>query len=309
LVSVEGKKPLRGRRMSDFVFFQGVAKERTPQRSGQRIRRHLRSAVTTAAAEEAAAFFDVLFELGGLRRDSYRLGYLERRLPACLRLLGAKSAENGISRLRAQPQLALNVMNAVLLGVTEFYRDQSVFQQVRDALIPAWSLRRQARRIWSAGCSDGHELYTMAIMLAEAGMLEDAELLGTDCRGQALARAAEGRFRTEALGGVPQEWKARWFAAEGESLVIDARLRGQLRWRQADLLSGAERGPWHLVLWRNVAIYLEMDAAREIWQALAAEIAPGGCLITGKADYPPRGIGLVRIAPCIYQRVSHAPHA
>jgi chemotaxis protein methyltransferase CheR len=283
--------------MSDFVFFQGVAKERTPQRSRQRIRRHLRSAVTTAAAEEAAAFFDVLFELGGLRRDSYRLGYLERRLPACLRLLGAKSAEKGIARLRAQPQLALNVLNAVLLGVTEFYRDQSVFQQVRDALIPAWSLRRQARRIWSAGCSDGHELYTMAIMLAEAGMLEDAELLGTDCRGQALARAAEGRFRTEALGG------------DGESLVIDARLRGHLRWRQADLLSGAETGPWHLVLWRNVAIYLEMDAARDSWRALAAEMAPGGCLITGKADYPPRGIGLVRIAPCIYQRVSHASHA
>jgi chemotaxis methyl-accepting protein methylase len=293
--------------MSDYVFFQGVVKERSAPRQRQRM--PMRAGPQPAAEPgtcETAAFFDLLFGLNGLRRDAYRTEFLQRRLHACLRLLGAKNVEKGMARLRAQPGLAATVLNAVLLGVTEFNRDQRVFEQVKDALLPAWSLRRQRRRIWSAGCSDGHELYTTAILLAEAGMLDDAELLGTDCRGSALARAAAGRFRAPALAEMPHAAKARWFKSEGDMLVIDQRLRGSVRWRQADLLREVEPGPWHLVLWRNVAIYLEPQAAVRVWQTLAAEMAPGGCLISGKADYAPRGIGLVRIAPCIYQKVQHA---
>ena len=143
----------------------------------------------------------------------------------------------------------------------------------------------------------------MAILLAEAGLLADCELIGTDCRPEAIRHASQGRFSHEATEQVSQEWGSKWFAADRSGLTIDDRLRASIRWKQADLFAGTESGPWHLLLWRNMAIYLEPAAASSIWHALVAELAPGGWLITGKADYPPPGLGLVRVAPCIYQKV------
>ena len=63
----------------------------------------------------------------------------------------------------------------------------------------------------------------------------------------------------------------------------------------------AARAPWDLVLWRNMAIYLEPAAAEKLWEAIVAELRPGAYVVAGKADHPPRG-SLERVAACVYRK-------
>jgi chemotaxis protein methyltransferase CheR len=79
-------------------------------------------------------------------------------------------------------------------------------------------------------------------------------------------------------------------------------LRARVMWKQADLLQGVEPGPWNIILWRNMAIYLEKSAAGLVWDRLHRELAPGGLLVTGKAETPPAHLAFKKLASCLYEK-------
>lgn len=284
----------------DHLFFEGaaVAVERRIPRCEDKVER----VKPVAPSPEVAEFFARLLAGAALPARAYRSRALVRRLPACLRFLRVNSPEEALRRLKAEPALATAALNVALLGVTEFFRDGTVFGALRDEVLPELLARQPAARVWSAACSEGHELYSVAMLLAEAGRLEGAELLGTDCRLDAIAVARSGVFGSEALGGLDEAWRTRYFTPARGWAAIDPVLRAATQWRVADLLHAAERGPWDLILWRNMAIYLESDAAEDVWLRLCGELAPGGWLVTGKADHLPKWLRMERVGPCIYRK-------
>ena len=62
----------------------------------------------------------------------------------------------------------------------------------------------------------------------------------------------------------------------------------------------SECGPWDVILFRNVAIYLNPEHTVGLWERLAEQLRPGSVLVTGKAERPPAGLPLRRLFPCIY---------
>lgn len=86
----------------------------------------------------------------------------------------------------------------------------------------------------------------------------------------------------------------------GQWRVVDSLRRG-IQWRVSNLLSGIEDGPWDIILWRNMAIYLNLKSAARVWDDLIKALRPGGLLIVGKAERPPSSSGLTCISRCIYQ--------
>lgn len=284
----------------DHLFFEGAAApvaRRRPQREEKPVR-----VAPLAPSPEVSGFFARLLGESGLPARAYRSRALVRRLPACLRFLRVGSPEEAVRRLEAEPALATAVLNVALLGVTEFFRDGAVFEALRERVLPELLAERPALRVWSAACSEGHELYSVAMLLAEAGQLGRAELLGTDCRPEAIAVARGGVFGNEAVAAMNEARRGRHFAQSRDWAAIDPALRAATQWRVADLLQGAERGPWDLILWRNLAIYLESDAAEEIWLRLCGELAPGGYMVTGKADHLPKWLRMTRVGPCLYRK-------
>ena len=126
----------------DHLFFEGAAApvmRRSPRREEKPVR-----AMPQAPSPEVAAFFARLLGEAGLPARAYRSRALERRLPACLRFLRVNSPEEGLRRLEAEPALATAVLNVVLLGVTEFFRDRGVFETLRDRVLPELRSRRPA---------------------------------------------------------------------------------------------------------------------------------------------------------------------
>ncbi|MBI2512733.1 MAG: hypothetical protein HYV96_12205 [Opitutae bacterium] len=240
----------------------------------------------------------------GLNARAYRPRALERRLAACLRQLGAPTRTAAREKLASRPELVESVLNTVLIGVTDFFRDRAVWDQLAQQTLPELLRTHRALRVYAAGTSSGHELYSMAMLLAEAGALAHSDLCGLDCRPDAIAVARAGVFAEAALARVPAEWRERYFAPTWGGYQARPALRSGLRWRVGDLFAFEELAAWDVILFRNVAIYLEENHAARAWEYLCDQLSPGGVLVTGKAEKPPPHLPLRRIGPSLYQRLA-----
>jgi chemotaxis methyl-accepting protein methylase len=191
---------------------------------------------------------------------------------------------------------------ALVIGVTEFFRDQAVFHAFRDHVLPVLAAGDRPLRVWSAGCSSGEELYSLAILLSQAGLLDRSFLLGTDCRGDAIEQARAAEYRASAVEHLEPSIRSRYFEAKGSHWLARESLRRTIHWKVADLTQRIEEGPWDVILWRNLAVYLNPDPVAAINGHLARVLAPGGFLIVGKAEHPPASLGLSFVSRCIYQK-------
>jgi len=237
----------------------------------------------------------------GLDATAYRTPPLVRRLPACLRAIQASSTHAAREMLERRPDLLAPALNALLIGVTTMFREPEVYEFLREEVLPAWSVRSDTLRIWSAACSSGDELCSMAMILADAGLLERSFLLGTDCRGDAVAQARAGLYEAAALEAIGKDYRHRYLERAGRDWRPVEALRRQLHWKVADVLSGVEAGPWDVILWRNAAMYLNASNAETVWRQLASVLRDGGVLVVGKAERPPRELGLKHVGRCVYQ--------
>jgi chemotaxis protein methyltransferase CheR len=250
------------------------------------------------------AFLMWLLERCGLDGASYRLETLRRRLPSCLRALRVRSVFEARRLLHDKPELLGTALSGTIIGSTSFFRDLAVFASLRDDILPALAATaaRPPLRVWSAGCSDGAELYSVAMLLAERGALEDSLLLGTDCRADAIRQARAAEFDALALRDLEPRLRVRYFRCAGVRWQLQDRLRRAVHWRVGNMLAVAEPGLWDLILCRNVAIYLQEDAVTALWARIETSLRPGGILVLGKAERPHGTSGLSLMKPCIYRR-------
>jgi chemotaxis protein methyltransferase CheR len=167
---------------------------------------------------------------------------------------------------------------------TGLFRDPAQFDLLERTLLPPLLADRRRLHVWSAGCSNGAELYSLALLLERLGALDGSFLLGSDLLEENIARARLGEY-----GGV----------------AMPEHLRRQLRWERRDLISDSvPPGRWGLILCRNVAIYLTRAAQDRLQETLAQALAPGGLLLLGRSERirDPRRLELERVAPHAYRR-------
>jgi chemotaxis methyl-accepting protein methylase len=293
-------------RFRHIRFFDTPSTARTPHSRAPRIASPSQRQLplpTLATAPSELDFLAWVLRQGGVTPDAYRPEPLLRRLGACLRALRCASVAEARDRLQREPQRLNVALNALLIGVTQFYRDPELFVHLA-ALLPLLATDRAGCRVWSACCSDGSEVYSLAILWAELGRLPHSEVLGTDCREHAVACAEEGWFSPPQLHGLSDDLKAKYFVEHrGRWRVCDT-VRRSIRWNRLDLL-GSDDIPagWDVICCRNLAIYLCPAAAERMWSRLVQALRPRGLLIVGKAERPATNHGLARLAPCIYQKL------
>jgi chemotaxis protein methyltransferase CheR len=250
--------------------------------------------------EPLHAFVAWALESAGLSADSYRAAPMHRRLPSCLRALKVASVSEAW-RLMPHSNSVEIVIDSLMIGVTEFFRDAAVFDALRGIIAGNLAAQQGPIRIWSAGCSNGVELYSMAMLLAETGLLDRSVLVGTDCRGSAIREAQAGLYTEASMRSMNVSLKHKYFRKTGNHWRAVSSLSKRIEWQCCNLLSGCENGPWDVILWRNMAIYLKPETVLQVWDALKQEMRPGGLLVVGKAERPPVSAGLTYISRSIYQ--------
>ncbi|HEY9510257.1 MAG TPA: CheR family methyltransferase [Verrucomicrobiae bacterium] len=288
------------------IHFAGVESPRRSLTPKPLVVRWLRPVSLRSRLDAGAAPLDPfgawLLSRAGLDVGAYRAAAVQRRFGACLRQLRVPTTDAARNLLERNPELLPRALNTLLIGVTEFFRDRTVFDYLRGVALPALLKTRPGLRVLSAGSSEGHELYSMAMLLAETRRLENSFLQGIDCRPAAIARARRGEFEMKDIAHLEPRWRDVYFQREGLRCFILPELRARTVWRVDDLLSFQERDLWDIILFRNVAIYLNESHSTKAWSQWVSNLAPGGYLVTGKAERPSGSLTLERVAPGIYRK-------
>jgi chemotaxis protein methyltransferase CheR len=204
------------------------------------------------------------------------------------------SLDSLVECLRLQPKGALadQVVAALTINETLWFRDIRPFDALRTILVPNVAAKNVADRtisIWSAACSTGQEVYSIAMTLRE----EEAQLrgyrislLGSDICEPVLSRARSGVYsQFEVQRGLPIQRLVRHFEDLGSEWRVRPELRSGIEFRALNLLDlPANVGNFDIVFCRNVLIYFEPEVKRRVLAALALRLRSGGYLALGGAE-------------------------
>jgi chemotaxis protein methyltransferase CheR len=190
------------------------------------------------------------------------------------------------------------LIERLTIGETYFFRDPEQFAAIRDIIIPDILGRRQSSRIlriWSAGCANGAEPYSIAIMLMRemAGRMAGWQIAidATDLNRNSLARAAEGKFRAWSLRSLSDEVKRECFSNEGRIWTIHPRYKQWISFHRMNLADGESTAPmvadtqFDLILCRNVMIYFAREAVTRLIGRFHRSLGDGGWLVVGAPEY------------------------
>jgi chemotaxis protein methyltransferase CheR len=183
------------------------------------------------------------------------------------------------------------VMDAISVQETFFWREMDQIRAFVDVLIPEWEKQRNGRplRIWSAACASGEEPFTIAMALAEAGWFTrlPIEIMGTDASVAALTKAREGLFRERAFRNLPLSLRNKYFSQEGNAWRIDPKIQSRVRWDIANLVNKneiAEFAESPFIFCRNVFIYFSNDMIRRVVKTFADHIRGPAYLFVGVSE-------------------------
>jgi chemotaxis protein methyltransferase CheR len=180
------------------------------------------------------------------------------------------------------------VVEAMTINETSFFRDAPVFSALRDTILPGLIARPGRIRIWCAAASTGQEPYSLAMLIREyfADQAGRFDILATDIATTALARAEAARYtQLEVNRGLPAPLLVKYFRRAGRDWQLTDDVRAMVRFRRHNLVglrSPAET--FDLVLLRNVLIYFDESARRDVLDRIRGALRVDGWLVLGATE-------------------------
>jgi two-component system, chemotaxis family, CheB/CheR fusion protein len=231
-----------------------------------------------------------LAEQRGFDFRGYKPTTLERRLRRRMFQLNLGSYSDYREYLEKNPKELNELLNTILINVTEFFRDPAAWEILRQNLLPPLLKKLTSGstfRAWSAGCASGEEAYSIGILLSEffgPRLPEyDIKVYATDIDEQALTTARKGEYSAEALRRIRPEWKAKYFHGKGP-LRVNREIRKLVIFGRSNLVQNAPISHVNLLLCRNVLIYFNSELQKQIFSQLYYALEPQGILFLGKSE-------------------------
>jgi chemotaxis protein methyltransferase CheR len=258
----------------------------------------------------------LVYEQSGIKLEPPKRDLLQARLRKRLKALGLNGFKDYLKFVARDPtgEELIQMMDCVTTNKTEFFREGRHFEHLAEQALPALlqrpDLREEPLRLWSAACSTGEEVYSLAMTALErVGGTRVVKVLGTDLSTQVLAKALEGRYDADKTRGVPEAWRVKYFIpeeAEGRTLDRAGHLLKKVARFSRLNLNGEDysfRAPFDVIFCRNVMIYFDAATQQKLVTRLTGCLKKGGYLYTGLSESLLRvKHGLVNIGPSIYQK-------
>ena len=233
----------------------------------------------------------------GVDLEAYRQGTVLRRIKHFSERFHNEPLVALRDELHANPEAAEQLLEDILIPVTEFFRDDYAWSTLGHAVIPqvvdqfARSNNGQGEiRVWVAACSYGQEAYSVALLFAE--QLEGMEnapsvrIFATDVSDARLREAEAGRFTAEQMTGLSLAHIEKYFTQTGEGFTASKALRSMLSFSRLNLLSDPPLSAVDLVLCRNLIIYFIRSAQETCLAKLEYSLRSGGFLFLGSSEDP-----------------------
>jgi chemotaxis protein methyltransferase CheR len=245
--------------------------------------------------------------------SEYAPASLKRRVQQLVRTHDTGSISELNRRLLHEEGFVARVIEGLSVPVSDMFRDPPVFRTLRDKVFPVLTSYPEIN-IWQAGCAHGQEVYSLAILLEEAGLYERSRIYATDFSDAALAIAAEGIYATREA----RDWSRNYMEAGGshslsdyysaryDFIKLDKRLRRNVTFFNHNLVTDEVFCEAHLILCRNVLIYFSNTLQDRTLGLFRDSLVRGGFLCLGtreNIDFSPAAAGFADVdhALRIYQ--------
>lgn len=221
--------------------------------------------------------------------------FLERRLSSRLDALGLSSYLDYYQYLRydpAGPREMEELIERITTHETYFFREQYQLEALSEEILPRLATRLERSRriqVWSAGCSTGEEVYTIAMLLLESGLFKgwNIRVMGSDISRKVLATARAAVYGENSFRTTSPQLRRKYFVETGGRWTVREDVRSMCSFGQLNLIS-TERfrvlGPQDVIFCRNVLMYLSQEARHRVVEAFYDRLTPGGYLLLGHSE-------------------------
>ncbi|NJM35203.1 MAG: protein-glutamate O-methyltransferase CheR [Rhodomicrobium sp.] len=234
-----------------------------------------------------------LRKASGLVLDPEKRYLVESRVTPVMKRAGLSELGQLVQLLEQgrMPSLAEEVVQAMTINETYFFRDRYPFDALRQ-ILPKLMIARAAQksiRVWSAAASTGQEPYSIAMIMHDfAPVMANwrSEIFATDLSQAALARADAARYsQFEVQRGLAPEQVKRYFRAAGDMFQLRDEIKARVKFKPFNLLSPYDGfGQFDLIFCRNVLIYFEAERKADILRRMTRILAKDGILVLGASE-------------------------
>jgi chemotaxis protein methyltransferase CheR len=249
---------------------------------------------TALGATEFGAIAQIMQRDARIHLTDAKITLVQSRLSRRLRMHGLATFSDYISFVASNADERAAMIVALTTNHTHFFRENHHFEHLRQTTLP-WlqaRARQQPVRIWSAGCSSGEEVYSVAMCLLghnrnSALWLRhgDVRLLATDLAPHVVESTQRGVYSAEAVEPIPAAYRDHWMKRIGPDFVMAEEARALVTARVLNLFEAwPMRQQYDVIFCRNVMIYFNDAAKAELEARFVEMLAPGGYLYIGHSE-------------------------
>ena len=222
----------------------------------------------------------------------YAISSFKRRVLRIIDLYKLKNIAVLITAISNDSSFFKEFISEITVNVTEMYRDPLFWRFLKDKIIPNILLNQNKLSIWHAGCASGEEVYSMAILLEEIGMLEESTIIATDIDDQILECARKGIYTAKSMElneknyvrfGGENEFN-KYYTLKNGFAHMDRSLVNHVTFHKHDLVNGIVFNKFDIVLCRNVMIYFNQNLQNKVLKKLHESIFKYGYLTIGSKE-------------------------
>ncbi|MEE4357094.1 MAG: protein-glutamate O-methyltransferase [Desulfococcaceae bacterium] len=246
-------------------------------------------------------FSSFIYNELGIKMPEAKRTMLQARLQKRLRKLGMRSFEdysNYVFSPQGMQEELPHMIDVVTTNKTDFFREPQHFDYLTNTIVPelirayGMGFRRKAI-IWSAGCSSGEEVYTLAITLSEFSARHPEfqfAVMGTDISTRMLKSAALGIYSHERVEPIPLALRKKYLLRSKDKqkdlVRIVPELRAMTMFRRLNFMSDdfGMRQSTDIIFCRNVLIYFDRNTQEKVLNRICRYLLPGGYLFTGHSE-------------------------
>ncbi len=217
--------------------------------------------------------------------DGYKDHQMKRRLDAFISRAQAPGVAAYCKTLENDSELCQKLRDFLTINVSEFFRDADQYKILRDHILPDLVKNSPRLNIWSAGCSNGSEPYSIAMILEEAASYHRHRILATDLDVGILAKArAGGPYLPADVRNVDNSLLSKYFKKVGNDYWVDDRIKQRVEFKQHNLLMGPFEKGFDLIICRNVVIYFADDAKKKLYHSFYDSLKENGVFFMGGTE-------------------------
>ncbi len=229
-------------------------------------------------------FKELIFKKTGLNLSCYKERQMKRRIDSLIKRNKFNGYEDYFHAIEKDKKLFNEFINYLTINVSEFYRNYSQWEILKNNILPDLIKSSNKLKIWSAACSTGEEPYTLVMVLSDLMPLNEIKIIATDIDKEAINKAKLGLYSKKSVENIPQKHLSKYFTTVGDSYKISDEIKQCVEFSTNNLLEDRYPDKCDLIVCRNVMIYFTEESKELMYNKFREALKNHGVLFVGSTE-------------------------